>query len=347
MSEASKLMPFSHFKALDGYHCQTNSFAKIYNFYNSSLSEDMLLGIGSGMGFMYWYQKGILPFLGGRDNNKNFHINIGERTGVNISKQSTSSAVKAEKTLVEMLNSKQPVMMFVDMGFLPCFNFGADYHFGGHTHVACGFDGQKTVLISEIDPEVTGLKKGFTYEISLEQLAKARGSKYKPFPPQNAYYVFDFTKYRQPREEDILVSIKQTVKHMLNPPINNLGINGIRKAGNEIKKWEKRFAADDFRMSIFNIYLFVTVAGTGGGIFRYMYSRFLEEASEIISNKELTKIGNVVKECGDLWTEMAAPLKEALSIANPAELIKDVPDRLSAIAGREEQAFRMLQEIAE
>ncbi|HEY86630.1 MAG TPA: BtrH N-terminal domain-containing protein [Dehalococcoidia bacterium] len=87
MNETPKLIPFNHFKALDGYHCQTNSFVKIYDFYNSSLSEDVLLGIGSGIGFMYWHQKGILPFLGGRDNNKNFHINIGERTGVAISKQ--------------------------------------------------------------------------------------------------------------------------------------------------------------------------------------------------------------------------------------------------------------------
>jgi len=345
MSEITKLTPFSGFEALDGYHCQTNSFAKIYNFHNASLSEEMLLGIGSGMGFMYWHQKGTLPFLGGRDNNKNFHIHIGERTGVTINKQWTSSGVKAEKTLVEMLNNKQPVMMFVDMGFLPCFDFGEDYHFGGHTHVACGFNGEQTVLISEIDPEATGLKRGLTYEISLEQLAKARGSTYKPFPPQNAYFVFDFTNYRQPGVEDIFVSIKQTVDQMLNPPINNFGTNGIRKAGIEIKKWEKQFADNDFRMSVFNIYLFVTIAGTGGGIFRYMYSRFLKEASELVSDEQLAKSGDIIKECGDMWTEMASPLKDALDTDNPAALVKNIPKKLNAIADREEEAFRMLKEI--
>ncbi|HEB30906.1 MAG TPA: hypothetical protein ENI15_08545 [Spirochaetes bacterium] len=86
------IKPFDNFKVLDGYHCQTNSFAKIYDFYNSPLSEDMMLGIGSGMGFIYWHQKGTLPFMGGRDNNKNFHIDLGERTGVVIGKKSTSSA---------------------------------------------------------------------------------------------------------------------------------------------------------------------------------------------------------------------------------------------------------------
>ena len=159
--------------------------------------------------------------------------------------------------------------------------------------------------------------------------------------------MFDFTNYRPPRVEDILASIKQTVEQMLNPPINNFGINGIRKAGIEIKKWERQFSDNDFRMSLFNIYLFVTVAGTGGGIFRYMYGRFLKEVSTLAANNELTKAGDIIKECGDMWTEMALPLKEALDIDNPTTLVKDVPDKLNAIADKEEEVFRMLKGITE
>ena len=345
--DQTKLKPFDNFHVLDGYHCQTNSFARIYDFYNSPLSEDMLLGIGSGMGFMYWHQKGTLPFLGGRDNNRNFHVDIGGRTGVIIEKISTSSQLKAERALIDMLNNQQPVMMFVDMGFLPCFNFGADYHFGGHTHVVCGYDGGKTVLVSEMAPEDTGLKQGFVYEISLEQLAKARGSVFKPFPPQNAYYLFDFTNFRQPTTKDIYAAIRQATEQMLNPPIKNFGAEGIRKAGSQIQKWEKQFNDNDFRMSIFNIYLFVTVAGTGGGIFRYMYSRFLRETSKITSNKELVNIADIINNSGDMWEDMALPLKDALDTEKPASLIKEVPDRLNAIANIEEKAFELLRKIVE
>ena len=181
--------------------------------------------------------------------------------------------------------------------------------------------------------------------MSLEELAKARGSTFKPFPPQNGYFKFDFTDFRSPTEEDILAAIGQTVKQMLNPPIKNLGIEGIKKAGARIKKWEKQFDEKDLRMSIFNIYLFVTIAGTGGGIFRYMYGRFLKEASKIISAVELATIGDVLKKCGDMWTEMALPLKDALEIENPASLIMDIPDQLNVIADSEEQAFNMLKEI--
>ena len=164
MEEKTKIKPFRNFKALDGYHCQTNSFAKIFYFHDCPLSEEMLLGTGSGLGFIYWHQKGTVPFMGGRDNNRDFHTDIGKRTGVVIEMKKTSSAAKAEKSLIEILNNQEPVMMFVDMGLLPCFDFGEEYHFGGHTHVVCGFDGMDRVLVSEMDPEGKDLKRGFMYE---------------------------------------------------------------------------------------------------------------------------------------------------------------------------------------
>lgn len=45
-------LPFNNCPALDGYHCQTNSLAKIFHHYNHPLSEDMILGLGAEMGFI-------------------------------------------------------------------------------------------------------------------------------------------------------------------------------------------------------------------------------------------------------------------------------------------------------
>ena len=56
--KTQELKPFSNCPALDGYHCQSNSLAKIYHYNNCKLSEDMLLGLGAGMGFIYWTIKG-------------------------------------------------------------------------------------------------------------------------------------------------------------------------------------------------------------------------------------------------------------------------------------------------
>ena len=43
------IVPFENCPALDGYHCQTNSLAKIFHYYGHPLSEDMLLGLGAGI----------------------------------------------------------------------------------------------------------------------------------------------------------------------------------------------------------------------------------------------------------------------------------------------------------
>ncbi|MCP8311086.1 MAG: BtrH N-terminal domain-containing protein, partial [Candidatus Methylarchaceae archaeon HK01M] len=273
------IKPFSNCPALDGYHCQTNSLAKIFHYHGHPLSEDMILGLGAGMGFIYWKMKmnfGTYVFIGGRGNNKHFFDDLGKRTGVKISTISTLSASKAEKSLLEKLAKKEPVMMFGDMGLLPWFELPKDYHFGGHTFVICGFDGKNTALASDMDQKSAGLKKGFYHEITLEQLSKARGSTHKPFPPKNAYLEFEFEKYHDPRPEDVLSALRQTAESQLNPPIKNLGVKGLKYTANEILKWPKIFEDKELRMNLFNLFIYIEIGGTGGGCFRYMYSRFLK-----------------------------------------------------------------------
>ncbi len=88
------IKPFDNCPPLDDYHCQTNSLAKIFHYYDHPLSEDMILGLGAGMGFIYWKMKmgkEKYVFIGGRGNNKNFFSDIGKRTGVKIKSVSTSS----------------------------------------------------------------------------------------------------------------------------------------------------------------------------------------------------------------------------------------------------------------
>lgn len=274
MPKAIDIAPFENCPTLDGYHCVTNSLAKIFHHNRHPLSEEMLLGLGAGMGFIYWYPKGGYPFIGGRGNNKGFFYDLGKRTGVGIGVNSTASEKRGEESLKERLLRKEPVMVFADMGLLPWFEFPTEYHFGGHTFVVCGFDGRDTTLGSDMDQKASGLKKGFYHTISMEQLRKARNSPHKPFPPKNTWLDFDFSNFHDPRADDVFSSIEQTVESQLKPPIKNVGIKGIRHTAVEITRWPDIFDDKDLRMNLFNLYIFIEIGGTGGGCFRYMYSRF-------------------------------------------------------------------------
>ncbi len=338
----NKIQPFDNCPALDGCHCQTNSLAKIFHFHNCPLSEDMLLGLGAGMGFIYWSQKGIPPFIGGRSNVKTFFQDLGSRASVNIETKTTASEKKAESILLEKLNNKEPVMLFADMGFLPWFELPDNYHFGGHTFVICGFDGKDRILASDMDQTASGIKKGYYHSMTLEQLRKARSSPHKPFPPKNAYLEFDFSCYHPPGEKDIYSSIHQTVDAMLHPPISNFGIKGIRRTAQEIKKWPRKYDDFELRMNLFTLYIFIEIGGTGGGCFRYMYSRFLKEAAAIIPKNMLEKASAGIHESGQLFTKLGLLFKDAETATDIEDKIDKASEIFTAVADKEEEIFTVL-----
>ncbi len=349
MTIKTNIQPFDRCPALDGYHCVTNSLAKIFYFRGHPITEDMLLGLGAGLGFMYWKMSmgsETSVIIGGRGNNKDFLGDVGRRTGVSIGEIRTSSARKAEEALLERLREKEPVMLGGDMGFLPWFDFPEGYHFGGHSFVACGFDGEGTVLASDMDPKASGLKKGFYHAISLDALAVARGSMFKPFPPQNVRVEFDFGGYRAPRVEDIHSALAQAADAQLNAPTKNFGIKGMRYAASELPKWPGALSDRELRANLFNLYLFIEIGGTGGGCFRYMYARFLREAAHIAGRAELNAAADAIEESGRRFTEIALLFKEAYEAADLEERIGSACPKLLSIADLEEKTFSELSRIS-
>lgn len=339
MKPENLIEPFNNCPALDGYHCQTNSLAKIYNYFGHPLSEDMLLGLGAGMGFIYWHQKGMYPFVGSRGNNKEFFNDIGKRTSVKIEVKSTASEKKAEEALLKKMSMNEPVMVFGDMGYLPWFDLPEDYHFGGHTFMVCGYDGKNDVLVSDMDQKAIGPKKGFYSSASLEQVRKARNSKHKPFPPKNTYLEFDFENYLLPGEEEIYSAIRQNMESMTDPPISNLGIKGIRRTADEIVKWKNIFDESELRLNLFTLYIFIEVGGTGGGSFRYMYSRFLKEAAKITGNDKLLEGSKLVNNSGEIFTEIGLLFKDAENAPDLADRIEKASELFFKAAETEESAF--------
>jgi len=331
------LKPLDGFISLKTHHCVTGSMRQVYAFNGHDLSEDLLLGLGEGVGLMYWQAKGAPPFLGGRASPEaGMEAVAGQRTGVRIEIHRTTSPRKARQSMLALLASGQPVMLQVDMGFLPYFNFGGEeYHFGGHAIVACGYDPQtEQVLIAERD--------GF-YPVPLADLEKARGSTFKPFPPKNAWVTFDFNGFRPPAPDEVRRAIAAQAAGMLHPPIRNMGVRGIRTAAERIPRWAGQMSAEEVRWALFNTYIFVSpVGGSGGGIFRYMFGRFLAEAAAITGDDRLNDRAAEFQRIGDAWEAFAAWAKEASESTNPAGRLGECAAPLLAIADQEQAAWEAL-----
>jgi Domain of unknown function (DUF4872)/Butirosin biosynthesis protein H, N-terminal len=263
----------------------------------------------------------------------------GQRTGVTIVSHTTSSLAQARQALLERLSLGQPVMLQVDMGFLPYFNFGGqEYHFGGHVIVACGYDQEKQlVLVADRDG---------TYPVPLAQLELARSSSFKPFPPKNCWWVFDFNGYRPPDAVELRAAIAAQASAMLEPPIRNFGVEGIRQAARRIPCWPSLMSSQKLRLALFNMYIFISpVGGTGGGLFRYMFSRFLEQVAGLTSDERLSACAEAFSQIGDAWESLAARAKQVSAEPDLANCLGECTAPLLAIASQEQAAWESLQKI--
>lgn len=335
------LRPFPGFATYPTHHCVTGSLKHVYDHHGYPISEDLLLGLGRGLGFVYFHIKGTDPFYGGRANvaspkEEGLEKTAGRRTGVAVESHATSSAGKAQATLRELLKADEPVLVYLDMGFLPYFEFPEDYHFGGHVIVVAGYDPDTgRVLVADRDREL--------HPVEWDALEKARGSQYRPFPPRHTWYTFDFAAARSPSRAEVRESIGEVCQGMLAPPIANLGVNGIRKAIRETMRWPEVLDAAALARTCFNVAMFIDHrGGTGGGIFRYMYARFLGEAASIMGEARLTGMGTELAAIGDRWEEVAAALAKAAQADSPADLLETATEPMRDIADREQDFWERL-----
>jgi hypothetical protein len=340
-SNLETLRPFPRFATYPTHHCVTGSVKHIYDYHGYPISEDLLLGLGRGLGFVYFHIKGTDPFFGGRANiagptEEGLEQTAGTRTGVAVESHATTSARKAQSTLRELLESGEPALLYLDMGFLPYFDLPDGYHFGGHVIVVAGYDKDRgRVLVADRDRDL--------HPVEWDVLEQARGSQYRPFPPRHTWYTFDFAAARPPIPADVQESIGQVAHGMLAPPIANFGVKGIRKAIRETRRWPDSLDADALRRTCFNVAMFIDHrGGTGGGIFRYMYARFLGEAASITGEPRLAAMGTELTAIGDRWEEVAAAFAEASQAENPADLLVTATEPMGEIADREQDFWERL-----
>ncbi|GAI96410.1 unnamed protein product, partial [marine sediment metagenome] len=70
-------------------------------------------------------------------------------------------------------------------------------------------------------------EKGVT--ATIEDFKKARGSKFPPFPVKNKILKIKYPSKIKNLEEGIREAIRERYTNMLQPPIKNIGLAGIKK----------------------------------------------------------------------------------------------------------------------
>jgi len=294
-----------------GVHCESSALRDVFEFHGFKFSEPMIFGLGCGLGFVYWHSKRgdkvlmpSYPFVGGRA--RDLYKNLCSNLGVSVKVSKTSSKTRAYEALRNLISKDVPVMITVDMPQLKYLGLPEQAHFGGHAVVVAGLNEEKGVAYIA-DTMFEGLQTA-----TLKELEEARSSTFKPFPPENKWATFEFPTKLTPIEVAIKNAVNQTAMSMLYPPIKNLGVKGINHFASEIVKWPKLFPPENaLSRQLYEVsYVMMEEDGTGGGLFRYLYSRFLKEAGGLLNNKELVDLSQRYHQVGQKWTTIAKLIRE-------------------------------------
>jgi hypothetical protein len=291
------------FRPFVGKHCETTALKRALDYHGLVLSEEMLLGLGGGIGFIYWYMKMMpSPFVGGRNGKvAEFAVTACKRLGAEVTVMETASAKRGYEELKALLRNGEPAVVYLDMAYLPYFAVPEEAHFGGHSAVVFGLD--------EARDEVNIYDRGRNpVTVSMTDLARARGSKFPTFPPKHRLLKIKYPAKIGSLSAGIEDSILECCHNMLKPPIKNIGLDGMQKWAGMVVKWPEQFKGLNLLGALMNSFMYIEVAGTGGSAFRTMYARFLDEASQIISKPSLKEVAEMMRQSAGIWSQIAAGL---------------------------------------
>jgi hypothetical protein len=328
-----KAMIINNFKAFKGQHCETTAIGNLLLHEGIELSEPMIFGLGSGLGYIFWKMKIMdFPFIGGRIKPDEVTKNFCHRLNLSLEVHETASVKTAWKVVKKHIDNSKPVGLKLDSYYLDYFT--NKIHFAGHYAALTGYDDHYAYLVDTV-------QQGSTVKASLENVARARNAR-GPMASKNLSFTISKKEKLPDLREIIPLAIVQNAKDFLNPPIKNIGYKGIEKTSKEIFKWfaTSKNIENDFKLQA----LLMERAGTGGSLFRNIYRDFLLESFAITKNKKIESAYQLFVVTAQLWNEVSTLFHRTGETKN-IEFLKQVSNILKIIADKEKKAMDILERI--
>jgi hypothetical protein len=313
------------YRHLPGHHCGSTALRNLLAFHGTELSEEMVFGLGAGAGFYYLVIEGGSPsrFTNGRA--ARLEENFLELTGAGLELITDDDPGAAWEAARRIVDSGRPAILLTDLYHLD--HYGSSAHFPGHAVVLAGYDDQLAYLSD------TGFEELQTTR--LENLALARHEGNPIFPlaghlihlPEGA--ALGDLPAAAPR------AIERAAREMLEPPFPDFqGLPALQRLSEEIGDWPH--AAEDWQWCARFLYQVIERRGTGGGNFRRMYARFLEE----VGRDE----ARIAAEAAEDWTRLAESAREASESERPEPALWDrLAVEAAAVLGAEERLWSALR----
>ncbi len=285
-----------------GNHCGSTALRNLLAFHGIELSEEMAFGLGAGACFYYLTLEDASPtrWFNGRTARleESFRDLTGTALEMRTFAEGDGDAWEAARVEVDGGN---PALLLTDLYYLD--HYGNSAHFPGHAVVLAGYDDEFAQLSD------TGFEKLQTTR--LENLAKARHSGHPAYPLEGHMFTVGAAVDRAALEAAVPRAIAQAAKEMVEPTWGEFaGLPAVERLAAEAGSWPE--LAEDWQWCARFAYQVIERRGTGGGAFRLMYSRFLEEVG--------WEEAPLAADAAARWTELA----EAFRAASESEVPEPV-----------------------
>jgi butirosin biosynthesis protein H-like/uncharacterized protein DUF4872 len=308
-----------------GNHCGSTALRNLLAFHGIEISEEMAFGLGAGASFYYLTLDDASPsrWFNGRTARleESFRDLTGAALVMRTFAEGDREAWEAARAEVDAGN---PALLLTDIYHLD--HYGSSAHFPGHAVVLAGYD-EEVAQLSD-----TGF--GELQTTRLAHLAKARHSGHPAYPMEGHMFTVADSVDQHQLDAAIPRAIAAATKEMLEPTFGDFGgLPAVDRLAAEAGSWPE--VAEDWRWCARFAYQVIERRGTGGGAFRLMYSRFLEEAG-----RDEAPLAAAAAAC---WTELAEAFHAASESEEPrAELWEAVDDRAGQVAEAERRLWEGL-----
>jgi hypothetical protein len=284
----------------------------------------MALGLGAGVSFYYVPIEGQSPsrFVNGRVGR--LEDQFVELTGAPIRLDTFDDPGASWEAARGTIETGRPAILLTDLYYLD--HYGSSAHFPGHAVVLAGYDAEVAYLSDTSFEELQRTR--------IESLARARHGNHPLFPLKGHMFTLPADADLGDLQEAFAPAIARNARQMLEPPMGEYeGLPALRRFAAEVGEWPG--VVDDWQWCARFCYQVIERRGTGGGNFRLMYSRFLEETGD--------ERAPLAAEAASRWSSLAAALFAASESDEPAsDLWSPVRDEAAGVLDAEERLWHAL-----
>src|SRR5689334_3233391 len=266
MAETANRVMVPGYRHVPGNHCGSTALRNLLGFHGVEMSEEMAFGLGAGACFYYVVLDEHSPsrFTNGRA--ARLEENFLELTGAPLRLRTDADPESSWRLAKDSIDEGRPILLLTDLYYLD--HYGRSAHFPGHAVVLAGYDSELAYLSD------TGFEELQTTR--LENLRRARHAEHPAMPLAGHMFGLSGPIAEEQLREAVPRAIARAAKQMLQPSMGEFGgLPALRRFAEDAGGWPE--SAPDWQWCARFAYQVIERRGTGGGNFRLMYSRFLEE----------------------------------------------------------------------